>query len=200
MQRWQTSNRFIGIFFAVAALAGLLASYQLGVESLELAKDPSYNPACNISPILSCSKVMASSYSSFLGIPNPYLGLMGFSALLTVGAMIYFGVRLPKRVWVLAHGAALAGMFFVVWLFTASLMVIGSICPWCSLLWVATIAVFWIVHVHIAALGVYDQYAWTKPASAFIKKYAGPLLIVLYLVFAVAVFIRFSDYWMSLLG
>lgn len=200
MHRWQTSNKFVGIFFGVAALLGLLASYQLGIESLESAEDPSYNPSCNISPILSCSKVMASSYSNFFGIPNPYIGLMGFSALLTVAALLYVGVRMPKRIWILAHFAAFAGMFFVIWLFTASITVIGSICPWCSLLWVSTIAVFWMIHVHIAALGIYDRFTWTQPVSGFIKKYAGPLLVVLYLIFIIIIYMRFSDYWLSLLG
>lgn len=199
MNRWQSSQKFIGIFLAVAGVLGLLASFELGMETLEVAKNPDYNPSCNISPILSCSKVMASEYSEFLGIPNPFLGLMGFSALLVIAFLNIVGVTLPKRVWALIQLAAVGGFVFVLWLFSASLNAIGSICPWCSLLWLSTVAIFWAITVHTSSIGVYDRWKVGRTVSAFIVKFTGPILIVTYLFFIVCIYLRFSDYWLSLL-
>lgn len=199
MNRWQSSQKFIGIFLAIAGLLGLLASYELGVESLEVAKNPEYNPSCNISPILSCSKVMASEYSEVFGIPNPYLGMMGFSALLVIAFLSIIGVKLPKRVWAIIQLFAIGGFIFVLWLFSASLTVIGSICPWCSLLWLSTVAIFWAVTVHVASIGVFDRWKLGRVVGEFIVKYTGPILIVTYLFFIVCIYLRFSDYWLSLL-
>ncbi|MFC4015852.1 vitamin K epoxide reductase family protein [Nonomuraea purpurea] len=124
---------------------GFLAAFVLTLERLELAADDSYVPTCSINPIVSCGSVMKSEQSSLFGFPNPLIGIAAFAVLLTVGMALLAGARLRPWFW---HGlqiGALLGVVFVHWLIFQSLYRIGALCPYCMVVWVVTVVVFWYV-------------------------------------------------------
>lgn len=183
----------------ILASLGLIASLTLGHETLQVLKNPDYSPACDVNPIISCGTVMASAQAEIFGIPNPVFGIIGFTALLTFSVMFLMGVNIPKKLWLMVGAVGLGGVAFAHYLFIVSMFVIGSICPWCSMLWVTSIAIFWLILTHTAASGVFD---WNKTSTAMAKwwvRYATPCLIVWYLILIVIIFIRFNDYWLSLI-
>ena len=47
-------------------------------------------------------------------------------------------VELPRWVWLGLNLGALFGFGFAIWLITQSLYVIGALCPWCMVVWAAT--------------------------------------------------------------
>lgn len=199
MSGWKKSNKVIGIWLLILAAIGMMASLALGYETLETIKNPDYNPSCNISPIISCGKVMASEYSEVFGVPNPVFGIIGFSALITLALVIVSGAKLRRRMWYLMLAAGAIGVVWVHYLFFISVYSIGSICPWCSVLWISTIPIFWLIVTHAAASGMLDFNKYTKRCANLWSTYAGPILITWYLVLVVIVFIRFNDYWLSLI-
>ena len=64
---------------AIAAALGLLASFILSVEAIELAKNANAVLPCDINAALSCGAVGKHPTASVLGFPNAFLGMISFS-------------------------------------------------------------------------------------------------------------------------
>ncbi|MFF3942950.1 vitamin K epoxide reductase family protein [Streptomyces phaeofaciens] len=99
---------------------GWLASFQLTVDDWRLLRDPTYQPLCNISPVVSCGSVMSSPQGSLLGFPNMLLGLGAFAAVTALGVAVLSGARLHRRLWIALDTGALVGVVFAHWLSASS--------------------------------------------------------------------------------
>jgi uncharacterized membrane protein len=189
--------RPFGRGLVVLAGLGLLAAFALTVDKFRILEDPSYTPMCNVNPVLSCGSIMRTDQASAFGFPNPLLGLVGFSVVLTVGVLLAGGVRVPT--WVLtglATGAGL-GLAFVHWLAFQSLYRINALCPWCLVVWSVTIPIaVWSVLVALRA-ALPEGTARRVVEAVWSVRY----LVVLgwYLVVVVLALVRFWDYWRTLL-
>jgi hypothetical protein len=53
------------------------------------------------------------------------------------------GVTLPRWVWLSLQAGAVFGLLFGHWLIFQSLYEIGALCPYCMVVWVVMITVFW---------------------------------------------------------
>lgn len=188
------SFRAYGVALVVLGAIGLAASFTLLVDKIKLLQDPNFTPSCDINPVLSCGSVMIKPQAGVFGFPNPMLGLIGFSVIVTMGVLYASGAR-PQR-WLLGGlvAGSLAGLAFVHWLFYQSLYEIGALCPWCMVVWAVTIALsVWTVLLAGRVL---------RPQSAVIATLFDVrfLLIVLwYLGIGLAILVRFWDYWRTLL-
>lgn len=137
----------------MGGLFGLLAAAALIVEKIESLAHPGTELACNFSLLVGCSASLNSEQGSLLGIPNPVLGLVFWSAIVTIGAVIV-AVELPRWMW-LALTLGMTGAFaLVVWFIIQSIYVIGVLCPWCMLTWIVTIPLFLLVIGHALRSGV----------------------------------------------
>ncbi len=108
---------------ALLSLAGLFVSLYLYLYKLGYIG----TLACGTG---GCDKVQFSSYSKFLGIEVPLLGLVGYAALLglSILALQQPGrARWPGLLRVLSAG----GVAFSVYLTYVELFVIHAICRWC---------------------------------------------------------------------
>jgi uncharacterized membrane protein len=199
MSIWQTSQKRLGLALTIFSIIGLVASFVLTYDTIEKIKNPGFNPTCNISPIISCGKAMTSLQGELFGIPNPVFGIMAFTALLAFSVTLLAGARYKRWLWLVAEFVALLGVLFVHYLFFVSMAILGSICPWCSVVWVTTIAIFWYLTTHLAATGMLSWQSKSNKIADFWKTYATPALVLWYLVLIVIIFLRFRDYWMSLL-
>lgn len=193
------SIRTVGILLTIFGLIGMFASITLLHDTMELAKNPDFVPACSINPILSCSSVMASNQAELFGLPNPVFGIIAFTALLMFGVLITAKTVFPKLIWQLAIITAGVGVFFSHYLFLQSMFVLKTICPWCSLIWILTIAIFWL----IASYALDREALSTTLRFMRIRKVWGAykyvILIGWYAILLLIVFLCFSDYWLSLL-
>ncbi|MGD9960844.1 vitamin K epoxide reductase family protein [Nocardioides sp.] len=185
--------RGFGVGLVILGSAGLLAAFTLTVDKFRLLEDPSFVPSCDLNPVLSCGSVMITDQASVFGFPNPLLGLIGFSVVITIGVLLAVGTRPPRWVMAgLAVGAA-AGLAFFHWLAFQSLYRIGALCPWCMVVWAVTIPIaVWSILVALRLM------ADSRVVTAL---WSVRYLIVLawYLVFAVLILVRFWDYWSTLL-
>ena len=185
--------RAFGIGLVVLGGIGLAAAFTLTYDKFRILEDPSFVPSCNINPVLSCGSVMITDQASAFGFPNPILGLIGFSVVITIGVVLATGTRLPTWVMVgLATGAAL-GLVFIHWLAFQSLYRINALCPWCMVVWSVTIP--------IAVWSVLTAWRLVTDNAVVRALWSVRYLIVLfwYLAIAVLILIRFWDYWSTLL-
>ena len=124
-----------------ASVSGLIASFILTIDKFKILKDAGYTPSCNINATLNCKSVMLSKQAEVFGFPNSIIGIGAFSIMLTIAVLLFFGFNFPKLFLLLASfGTALAVMFCH-WLAYQTTFVIGALCPYCIVAWVATLLV-----------------------------------------------------------
>ncbi len=98
--------------------------------------------ACPSTAAINCAKVTSSAESYFLGIPVAVLGLAFFTYLSILNSPWGFSqtnLRVPRL------GSMFFGVAFVLWLISAELLIIQSICLWCTAVHVITVVIFAIV-------------------------------------------------------
>ena len=121
---------------------GLLASFVLSIESLELAKNSHAVLSCDFSSALSCSAVANHWSAAILGFPNSFIGVMTLPVMVTIAVALLAGAKFPKWFMQAAQVGAIIGMIFAIWMFYMSYVEIGVLCPWCLTLDVGMLLIF----------------------------------------------------------
>ncbi|WP_432092483.1 vitamin K epoxide reductase family protein [Streptomyces sp. bgisy100] len=142
------SSRALAWLLVITGAAGLLAAWVVTLDKIELLKNPEFQPGCNFNSIVSCGSIMESDQASAFGFPNPMLGLVTYGMVIAIGMGLVAGARYPRWFWLGLNAGTLFGVGFCTWLQYQSLYVIGSLCVWCCLAWVATIVMFCYVTLH----------------------------------------------------
>jgi uncharacterized membrane protein len=180
----------------IAGVIGLCASMTLTVEKIRILLNPSYVPSCNFNPIVACGSVMVTPQASIFGFPNPLLGIVGFTVVVVTGVLAVAKVSLPQWYWAGLAAGTLLGAVFVHWLIFQSLYRIGTLCPYCMVVWAVTISLLVVVASIVfrpvlerresAVARVLYQWRWSIATLWFTAVF---LLIM----------VRFWDYWSTLL-
>lgn len=192
---YDISLRPYGVGLVLLGALGLLAAFTLAVDKYKILADPSFSPICDINPVVSCGSVMVTDQAEVLGFPNPLVGVIGFSVVITVGVLLALGTTLPRVVLAGLAVGSLAGLVFVHWLAYQTLYEINALCPWCLVVWAVTIPTA--VWSTLVAAGA----GTTRAASLVERLWNVRFLLVLgwYLVLAGAILERFWDFWLTLL-
>jgi uncharacterized membrane protein len=190
------ASRRTALVILVTGIIGWLASFELTVDDWRLLRDPSYQPACNISPIVNCGSVMSSPEGRLFGFPNMLLGLGAYAAVITLAVAVLSGSRLHRRLWLALDAGALLGVVFVHFLIVQSLYQLNKLCPYCVVIWVITIALFWFVNLHCLEQGIVKA---PRSVLTVLRDTHWMLLGAWYGVIALLIGTRFWDYWSSLL-
>lgn len=125
----------------LASLSGLIASFILTIDKIKVLKDAGYTPSCNINSTLNCKSVMLSKQAEVFGFPNSIIGIGAFSIMLTIAVLLFFGFNFPKFFLQLATLGTSLAVIFCHWLAYQTTFVIGALCPYCMVAWVATLLV-----------------------------------------------------------
>ena len=139
------TSRGLGIFLALAGSIGLFAAAILIIEKINLLENPKDALSCDLNPFVSCGNVINTDQASAFGFPNPLMGVSGFAIVVTLGVLIAAGVKLPSFVRVGLWLGTLFGICFVTWLQFQSIYEIGSLCPYCMVVWSVMIPIFVLV-------------------------------------------------------
>jgi len=129
----------VSILFIVVAALGLLAAFALTLEKINALANPGSAASCDFSVIVQCGKNLSSWQGSLLGFPNPLLGVMAWPVVAATGVGMLAGARFANWYWRAFDIVATLGFLFTVWLFIESVFVLGTLCPWCMVTWIATI-------------------------------------------------------------
>ncbi|RAU94941.1 vitamin K epoxide reductase family protein [Mycolicibacter senuensis] len=176
----------------IAGVIGLAASVTLTVEKIRLLTDTAYVPSCNLNPVLSCGPVMATPQASVVGFPNPLLGIVAFTVVVVTGVLAVTKVSLPHWYWVGLAIGTLGGAGFVHWLIFQSLYRIGALCPYCMVVWAVTMLLL----VTFAALAL--QSGRIHKSLQLLHRWRWTLIALWFIGLFLLVFIRFQDYWLTL--
>lgn len=130
------------IYYAIFSFIGLVASFIITVEKFALLADPKHIPSCSINPLFSCSNVMQSPEASTFGFPNPLLGLIGFSIILTFSLLGLYVKTFPRPVYRLLTLGLTFAAGFSTYLFYEAIFDIGAICLYCVIVWLASWMMF----------------------------------------------------------
>lgn len=171
----------------------------LTYDKIHVLLNPNYDPGCNINPILSCGSVMKTEQASLLGVPNTIFGLIAFSTLTTFGVLLASGAKFKKWIWLTAEGAALMGVVFMHYLFFQGVFRIHAICPWCFVVWMITIPIFWYITVYNLMERNIRPPESLSNLSKFIQNHHADILFVWYLVIFGILLTKFWYYWSTLL-
>ncbi|GAB3198876.1 vitamin K epoxide reductase family protein [Nocardioides hungaricus] len=147
----------LAIFLIVAGAIGWWAAFSLTVEKFEVLENPGADLACDFSVLVQCGKNLGSWQGAVFGFPNPVLGVTGFVAPIVVGAGLLAGARYARWYWIAFHAGVTAGLAFVIWLIAQSIFSLGTLCPYCMVVWTVTIPTFWAVTAHALAEGAYGR-------------------------------------------
>lgn len=192
-------DRTLGWLLSVCGTVGLAAAAVLLVEKFELLTDSSYEPSCNLSPILNCGSVMVTSQSEVFGFPNPIIGVAAFPILVTSGVVLLGRASLRPLYWWGLQAGVTFGLALVGWLAFQSLYRIGALCPYCLVVWAVTIPVFWYVTAANLARGILGGRVARSRLTRLLVTWSAPLVLGTYLLVVVLAGIRFWDYWRTLL-
>jgi len=169
----------------ITALVGFTAAFALTVEKFHLLTNPDATLGCDISPLVQCTANLQSWQGSLFGFPNPILGLAGWSMVLVVAVALLAGARFDRWFWIVFTAGVAGAMALVIFLIITSIFVLGTLCPWCMVTWVATIPTFLIVTLHSLRDGTIPLPARGRAIAAAAYGWIPIISLGLYLVVAV---------------
>jgi uncharacterized membrane protein len=177
---------------AVGGALGLLAAFILSVDKVQQLQDKIAGKesafACDFSVWVSCSNVMASPQSAAFGFPNSFIGVVGFSVVLTLGVVLLAGSPLPNWMWAGLQAGCLFGIGFVTWLQYQSIHVIGALCPYCMVVWAVMIPLF----VGVTAESL-RRFAGGSVVTRFVSNWSVLLISLWYVAVAAAIWFQFGS-------
>ena len=117
------ANRVLLSVIAILSLAGIVVS----AISLQRHYAKSTTAYCDISQKFSCDIVNRSEYSTLMGIPVAGIGVAGYAALFFLSTFKKSRPETPNRL----LGAAIAGLFFALYLTYIEAYVLTTWCIMC---------------------------------------------------------------------
>lgn len=175
----------------VAGSVGWIASTALLIERLRALQNPQLALSCDLSPFVSCGALFDRWQASLLGFPNPILGVAGFIAPIVVGLGMLAGARFASWFWRLVIAGHFGAWVFVGWLFVQSTYVIGVLCPYCLVVWAATIPLWWTSLIISMADGHFGRRVQTRGSQ--LMPFVPVLVLANYAVIIGAIVLRFPN-------
>lgn len=144
LEHTNTSRSNCWLFGTMLAfgLFGLAMSLALSIERFQQLADPNAPIICNFNIIFNCGEVMKTWQAKVFGFPNSFIGLMGFSVVITVAVAALSGIKFPKPFLRAAQIGYGLGLIFAYWLFFQSVYVIQVLCPLCLVVTVSATLIF----------------------------------------------------------
>lgn len=190
------AGRAFSVLLVVCGSLGLLAAWVITLDKFKLLEDPNFVPGCSLNPIISCGNIMKSDQAAAFGFPNPMLGLATYSVVIAIGLALLSGARFRPWFWLGLQAGTLFGVGFVTWLQYESLYSIGSLCLWCSLAWVITIASFWYTAVHNIKHRIIPV---PEGARSVLLEFHWAVPVLWYGTIATLILVRWWSYWSTLI-
>lgn len=178
----RSDRRLLAPFLILAGLVGWWASFELVLAKFETLENGDAVLRCDFSIVVQCGANLASDQGEVFGFPNPLLGVTGFVAPVAVGVALLAGATFARWFWALFNLGVAAGLAFVVWLIGQSIYVLGTLCPWCMVVWAVMIPLFLTLTLRNAAAGVFGERV--QRLGSYLLTWLIPLTLACYLTIA----------------
>ena len=192
-------DKIFPIILVCGGSIGLLASFILTLEKIQLLIKSTYVASCNLSPILSCTNIMKSSQAGLFGFPNPLIGIASFAVVITIGVGMLAGANYKRWFMLGLQFGSLLGVIFVHWLFFESVFVIGSLCAYCMVVWTVTIPIFLYTTLYNLRAGNIKYSKQYAKFVEFVQRQHFNILFVWYGILFAIVIIHFWSYFKTLI-
>jgi uncharacterized membrane protein len=187
-----TLEKVLPWMLIVGGIIGNICSFVISVDKIKLLENPAFKPSCDLNPIVSCGSVMSSHQGSLFGFPNPWLGLAGFSVLLTIGVAILAGAKFKRWFWLGLEAGIALGLIFAFWLLFESVYRIHALCPYCLTVDVVVITLAWYNTLYLIEKRYIVLKGNALQAAQFARKHH---LDILVLVFLILIGIILKHFW-----
>jgi uncharacterized membrane protein len=147
----------LAIILVVTGAIGWYAAFRLVLDKFAVLENPQTDLNCNMSVIVQCGANLGSWQGAILGFPNPILGVTGFVAPIAVGVALLAGASFARWFWISLNIGVLGALVFCLWLSYQSIFALSTLCPWCMVVWSATIPLFWTLTLANARAGVFGD-------------------------------------------
>lgn len=194
MSKLKIIRKWLPYLYIIAGGISFISAMIISIEKNALLVNPDYIPSCSINPLIGCGSIMKSWQASLFGFPNPWLGIIGFSIVITVGVAMLAGADFKRWFWRgMEIGTTLATVF-AYWLFYQAVFKIGSLCLYCMVVWAMMIPIFWYTVLfntkerHFKLFGKANWREWAL-------KYSTWILIAMYLVIVAGILFGFRSHF-----
>ena len=173
----------------------LLAAFVLSVESFQLAKNPDASLSCSVNVVLNCATVAKHPSAEMLGFPNSFFGMIAEPIVITVAIAGLAGIRFPRKFMFAAQIGYTLGLFYALYLLSISYFVIQALCPWCLLVTLTTIMVwFAITRYNIRENNLFLPKNVQSGLERFIKRdFDKFAMLSLIAVIVMAILVKYGD-------
>lgn len=188
-------NRWIFTSMLLGAVISLIAAFVLSVESYQLAKNPAAELSCSVNIVLNCATVAKHPSANMLGFPNSFFGMVAEPIVITVAIAGLAGIRFPRRFMAAAQVGYTLGLLYALYLFNISFLIIQALCPWCLLVTLTTILVwFAITRYNIREGNLYLPNSVQATLKGFVTKDYDKLAMFSLIAFLIlAIVVKYGD-------
>jgi len=195
-QKNVTLQKALPWLLVICGIIGLVCALIIMYDKVALLKNPAFKPNCDLNPIISCGSVMESKQANAFGFPNPFIGIVGFSVVIATGMAILAGATKLKRwYWLGLQAGTVFGVAFIHWLFFQSVYRINALCPYCMVVWIMTITLFWYVTLYNVQTGVVTLRGKAQQIGFFLRRHHLDILRLWFLVIAFFILKHFWYYY-----
>ncbi|MEY4367843.1 MAG: hypothetical protein RLZ28_1258 [Actinomycetota bacterium] len=183
----------------VTGAVGLFGAGMLTYERIRQQLFPNESLSCDLNVWVSCGSVMKRDQAHIFGFPNSWVGVIGFVLVVGFAAMqLFFYRQYSKRVWASFVAGLGFALTFVGFLLSQSLFVIHILCPYCMVVWAATIPLFIHVVFWIRTTDVFEINPRSKARAAALYEWSWVITLVIELATAAVVYVSFIESFRAL--
>jgi uncharacterized membrane protein len=190
-----TLTKAIPYLLIIGGIIGLICSFIITQDKMDLAENPHFVPSCNLNPVISCGSVMSSKQGSLFGFPNPWLGLAAFAVLVTIGMAILAGAKFKRWFWLGLETGIVLGVAFAYWLLFESVYRIKALCPYCLTVDVVVITLIWYVTLYNIQEGHITLPARLIGVGDFARKHHLDILLTWFILLIAVILQHFWYYY-----
>ncbi len=184
-------GRGLAVWWIVAGALGGTVAFLLYLEYIGQLTGATPLISCSISPIVTCGPNLLSPGGNLLGFSNSILGIMLFFGPIYAGvAALAAPAGLRAWFWRVYTAFVAAAFVFVHVLAYRSVFEYGSLCPWCMVIWLVTIPLFWTVLGWTLRSGVWGRASGGRRTGQVLLSWLPLIVVVDYLVIAVVAQVR----------
>lgn len=170
-------SRALAAFWIIAGLLGWAVSFLLYLEYIGQLRGVDPLVSCQLSVIVTCGPNLLSPGGNLLGFSNSIIGVVLFLGPIYAGVTALAGATGLRSWYWRTYLAFIAAAFvFVHVLAYRSVFEYGSLCPWCMVVWLVTIPLFWVTLGWSGRAGLWGRRM--RPVGRWLASWA-PLVVIL---------------------
>jgi uncharacterized membrane protein len=179
----------------ICGAIGLACALIIMYDKVELMQNPHFQPNCDLNPVVSCGSVMQSDQAAAFGFPNPFIGIAGFSIVLTMGMAMLAGAKFKRWLWLGLEAGIIAGLVFAFWLLFESVYRINALCPYCLAVDVVVITLIWYTTLFLVEKKFIPLKGKLLAAAGFARRHHLDILVGIFVVLIAVILKHFWYYY-----